>query len=122
MPLHDYFDKKGREKIAGGKGEEVNTTKELADLAGVSKATMGMYVKVHNSGNAELYRKLITGEISVGEAYRTALNKEEPVKPLVLRIKKDDTISNLKELKVKAEKYLEELNELINVKEFAVKQ
>jgi len=51
--------------------DRVNTTKSLADIAGVGEQTMSRVKKINAEGDDKLKDKLRKGEISVNKAYKT---------------------------------------------------
>ena len=48
----------------------INTTKKLAQVAGVGKETYRMGVKVLNSNNDDLKQRVLSGETSISAGYK----------------------------------------------------
>lgn len=59
--------------------KELNTTKEIAKLAGVSHDTIHRVETIEASGNDKVREKLRNGEISINEAYIAVTPKKKPI-------------------------------------------
>ncbi|MBW2638494.1 MAG: hypothetical protein JRC86_13490 [Deltaproteobacteria bacterium] len=65
--------------------EEVNTTKSLAEIAGISIDTLSRAKKINAEGDDELKKKLLNGEISVNKGYETLKERKKREKEAVLK-------------------------------------
>lgn len=55
----------------------IDTTKKLAQVAGVGKETYRMGVKVLNSNNDDLKQRVLSGEKTINAGYKELQNKKE---------------------------------------------
>lgn len=56
----------------------IDTTKELAAIAGVSKETYRMGAKILNSDDEELKQRVMSGETKISAGYKELQNKNKP--------------------------------------------
>lgn len=62
-------------KLVNMEQKSVDTTKKLAQVAGVSKETYRMGAKILNSDNEELKQEVLSGEKSINAGYREWRNR-----------------------------------------------
>lgn len=55
----------------------IDTTKKLAQVAGIGKETYRMGVKVLNSNNDDLKQRVLSGEKTINAGYKELQNKKE---------------------------------------------
>lgn len=68
----------------------LNTDRQTAQKAGVGVGTVARYDAVMKSDNEELKKKVQTGEVKIGTAYREIKGKEKvPIKPKEVNTYKD---------------------------------
>lgn len=87
LELEGLFKKKAKEKQKGGQGgvllkqksaeaKPIETRKEVAKVAAVSHDTIAKVKKIQEKAPEEVKKKLVTGEISINQAYKD-IRKEE---------------------------------------------
>ena len=56
----------------------IDTTQELANIAGVSRTTYRMGAKILNSDDEELKQRVMSGETKISTGYKELQNKNKP--------------------------------------------
>lgn len=64
----------------------IDTTKKLAQVAGVGKETYRMGAKVLNSNNEKLKKEVLSGEKTISKAYKDLQNENKKVNERINRI------------------------------------
>lgn len=87
-------------KLVNMEQKSVDTTKKLAQVAGVSKETYRMGAKILNSDNEELKQEVLSGEKSINAGYRELTGKKENKKEETRNIDVQSNMDNKKEKRV----------------------
>ena len=63
--------------------DKVDTTKKLADMAGIGKETYRMGAKVLNSDNEDVKQRVLSGETSISAGYKELTQSKDDKKPSI---------------------------------------
>lgn len=101
--------------------EPINTTKELANIAGVSIDTMSKIKKIEKKAPQEIKEKVKSGEMSINQAYELAKMQEDLDNYVKNNCKETTEIEEQKSIREQREKELEEIRKQNKIQQYFMK-